>query len=260
MAKKRSKKQTYEDSLLEVEEMNEAQKEKDRGSALTYKVSGKCKNAKQKKLLKTIKENRITFVKGAAGTGKTFIALRAGLELLKNPDSPIGEILLTTPIVEVASSRNIGILPGDLDAKINYYFESFYDNIDKLIGVNARRKLKQFEYITDKVVSFIRGATFGKYDKEGNPIGSFCIADEFQNMNVMEFKTYISRLGENSKMVILGDTDQIDIKLKTNEKDSISDGIERLGDLDGVGVVEFTEDEIVRDPFLIKIMKRYKNS
>jgi len=71
-------------------------------------------------------------------------------------------------------------------------------------------------------------------------------------------KTFISRMGENSKLVILGDTDQIDLKLNRNEKCGLEDAIDRLKDIPGIGYIEFTEDEIVRDPFLIEIMKRYK--
>ncbi len=254
MSKKRSKQQILQSSLNDIEdlkfdEMREMMK-------LNFPINSKFKNKKQKLLSETIKNNRITFVSGSPGTGKTFIALKTALELLK--ENVVGDILLTTPIIEV-SPKSIGALPGDLDMKINHYFQHFYDNLNKLIGTKITNYLKQSELVTDKIVNFIRGATFGKNDEKGNAIGTFCILDEAQNLNVMELKTYISRLGENSKMVILGDIEQCDIKLKRGEKNALEDAIYRFSDMDGVGLVEFDEDDIVRDPFLIDIMKRYKD-
>ena len=104
----------------------------------------------------------------------------------------------------------------------------------------------------------MRGSTFGRYTADGKPVGSFCIFDETQNCTDVEMKTFISRIGEGSKLVILGDIDQIDLKLGKGEKCGLEDAIDRLQNIDGIGFVEFTEDDIVRDPFLIEIMKRYK--
>lgn len=142
---------------------------------LNYQINSKFKNKKQKLLAETIKNNRITFVTGSPGTGKTFIALKTALELLKTDE--VGDIILTTPIIEV-SPKSIGALPGDLDMKINHYFQHFYDNLDKLVGNKTTSFLKEKGYISDKIVNFIRGATFGKTDANGQPIGSFCVLDE----------------------------------------------------------------------------------
>ena len=101
----------------------------------------------------------------------------------------------------------------------------------------------------------MRGDTFGRYDENGNAIGEYCILDEAQNMNSMEIKTFISRIGENSKIIILFDPDQSDIIWKNNEINGVIDAVNRLKSLKGVGYIEFTDDEIVRDPFLINIMK-----
>lgn len=253
---KQSKRQEFQRVLNELDdiradEMRELMK-------LNYNIRCKFKSKKQKDLSKTIKENRITFVTGSPGTGKTFISLKTALELLKEEGGEIGDILLTTPIVEV-SPKSIGALPGDLDMKINNYFSHFYDNIEKIIDKKTMNFLKSSGLINDKIVNFIRGNTFGKLDDDGNPIGTFCILDESQNLTKMELKTYISRLGEKSKMVILGDIEQCDLKLN-GEKNALSDAIERFRGIDGVGIFEFNEDDIVRDKFLIEIMKRYKNT
>jgi len=235
---------------LKADEMRELMKMK-------YRIRCKFKSKKQKDLSKTIKENRITFVTGSPGSGKTFIALKTGLELLKSDNSPIGGMLLTTPIIEV-SPKSIGALPGDLEMKINHYFEHFYDNMNKIVDKKTTSFLRGSGIVEDKIVNFIRGATFGDVDDNGDPIGIFCILDEAQNLTKMELKTYISRLGEGSKMVILGDIEQCDIRLPRGQKNGLEDSVERFRDMEGVGFIEFNEDDIVRDPFLIDIMKRYK--
>lgn len=255
MSKKKSKKQEYQMVLNEMgdfksDEMREMMN-------LNYKIKCKFKSRKQREMSDSVKKNRITFVTGSAGTGKSFVALKTGLELLKSHKFKIGDMLLTTPIIEV-SSKSIGALPGDLDMKVQNYFQHFYDNMEKIIDKKTLTFLKSSGLITDKIVNFMRGATFGKSDEDGNPIGTFCILDEAQNLTQMELKTYISRLGENSKMVILGDIEQCDIRMRKGEKNALADAIERFKDIDGVGIVEFGEDDIVRDKFLIEIMKRYK--
>jgi phosphate starvation-inducible PhoH-like protein len=227
--------------------------------SLNYKINCKFRSKKQRDLSDIIKENRITIVSGAPGTGKTFIALKAALEMLKEKDGKIGDILLSTPIIEL-SRNSIGALPGDLDEKTFNYFEHFYDNIDKIVGNKITRFLKESNLINDKIVNFIRGNTFGKIDEDGEPIGTFCIFDECQNFYPSEIKAIISRLGEESKIILLGDLDQCDLKLKSGEVNGLQDAVNRFKNLDGIGYFEFTEDDIVRDKFLIDIMKRYKGN
>lgn len=146
-----------------------------------------------------------------------------------------------------------------LDEKTDIYFSHFYDNLSKLISQEAIKFLKEGGYLSDCVLNYMRGTTFGRYDADGNPIGQVVIMDEAQNMTASEMKTFISRMGENSKLVIMGDPDQIDLKLMWGEMCGLNDAINRLSDLESISLVEFDEDEIVRDPFLIEIMKRYKN-
>jgi len=193
-------------------------------------------------------------------THNTLISLMAGLECLKDQEKNIGQIILTKPIVEITSQKGLGALPGDINEKTLAYYTHFYDNLTKLIGTYQTKYLKENGFIKETVLNYLRGSTFGQYTSDGKSIGSFCIFDESQNCTVTEMKTFISRMGENSKLVILGDTDQIDLKLNRNEKCGLEDAIDRLKDIPGIGFIEFTEDEIVRDPFLIEIMKRYKTS
>lgn len=228
------------------------------GKLPSFKINCKFKNVKQKQMVKTIMENRITFVRGCAGTGKTIMSLMAALKCLKDSKVNIDQIVLTKPIVEITSNKGLGALPGDVNEKTLSYYTHFYDNLIKLVGNENTKYLKTNFYIKETILNFLRGSTFGKWDANGNPVGSFCIFDEAQNCSVVEMKTFISRMGEDTKLVIMGDSDQIDLKLNKNEKCGLDDAWDRLSGIPGIGFVEFTEDDVVRDPFLIEIMKRYK--
>lgn len=255
MAKKRS---SVDDSY-EKSESKKIKKTEESNSVPQFKINCKFKNKKQREMYDTIMSNRITIVKGCAGTGKTMIALMAGLECVKDSKINIDSIVLTKTYVEVSNNK-IGTLPGELNEKIFFHYTHFYDNITKLIGNTMTKILKERNIIKDTVLNFLRGSTFGKWDENGKPVGSFCIFDECQNSTVTEMKTFISRISENTKIVILGDSDQIDIRLNRGEKCGLEDAWDRLQDIPGIGFIEFTEDDIVRDPFLIEIMKRYKNN
>lgn len=257
MSKSRGKK-NIADELAEIDDMVYHQRRAQINS-LQFQINCKFKNKKQKDMFSTIMDNRITFVKGSAGTGKTLIALLTALRCIKDPNINIDQLVLTKPIVEIGN-KSLGALPGDINEKTLSYYTHFYDNLIKLIGNEATKYLKTNGVIKETILNYLRGSTFGSWDSNGNPIGSFCIFDEAQNCTIVEMKTFISRMSENSKLVILGDSDQVDLKLRDNEKCGLDDAWERLQDIEGIGFVEFTEDDIVRDPFLIEVMKRYKNS
>lgn len=241
-------------AYLEEQELEEILKE-GKKRFLSFSINCKFKNKKQKEMQQSILNNRIVFVDGPAGTGKTLIALKAGLELLKNSKFNINQMVLTKPIVEIFSSKSLGALPGDVNEKILSYYTHFYDNLKKLIGDENTKNLKSVGLIKESILNFLRGSTFGSYDSKGNPIGSYCIFDESQNCTINEMRTFISRMGEESKLVIMGDIDQSDLKTKEN---GFLDAINRLNGIKDIGFIKFTEDDIVRDPFLIEIMKRYK--
>jgi len=256
MAQKRRSKKPTAQELEDIDEMFE--EKRNQVGSLQFKINCKFKNSKQKEMFNTIMENRVTFVRGCAGTGKTLISLLTALRCIKEEKVNIDQIVLTKPIVEITSSRGLGALPGDINEKTLSYYTHFYDNLIKLIGNSATKYLRGNDIIKETLLNYLRGSTFGRWDANGNPIGSFCIFDEAQNCSIVEMKTFISRMGEDSKLVIMGDTDQIDLKLNKGEKCGLDDAWERLQDIDNIGFVEFTEDDIVRDPFLIEIMKRYK--
>jgi len=255
MARRKQRDSNLDDDFREIEQMTKFIKQ-EKSKNLSFKIKSKFKNQKQKSMYEAILENRITFIQGTAGTGKTYIALMAALECLRDKSKNVANIILTKPIVEVAKS--IGLLPGDIAEKTFSYYSHFYDNMSKLIGAEQTSYLKDNGFIIESILNFMRGTTFGQYDQDGKPIGSIVIFDEAQNATPHEVKTFISRMGENSKLVILGDSDQIDLKLRVGEKCGLDDAIDRLLGIEGIAYIQFTDDEIVRDPFLIEIMKRYR--
>jgi len=226
---------------------------------LTFKINLKFKNEKQKDLYNKIldKNNRLIIIKGSAGTGKTIISMMAALNCLTDKSYNISKILISKLIVP--AGRDIGFLKGDLEEKTAPYFTSYWANVRKLVGSSWANLMKGNKTIEEGLINYMRGDTFGEFDSAGKPMGWIAILDEAQNTNTNEMKTFISRLGENSKLIILGDTDQVDIKVDKGEKTGLDDIYSRFQGIDGVAYVEFTEDDIVRDKFLIEIMKRYKS-
>lgn len=219
-------------------------------SHIQFKPNSGLKTESQKKLVQKIHNNKVVFIKGAAGTGKTYSAIKAALEILKDKKEPNNEttmLFLSKPIVE-AGDEDIGYLPGGKDEKTAPYYSSFYSNMEKLVGKDTTKFLKG-KFVEEKIIAYERGSTFDN-----------CVAilDEAQNLTVNGLKLFISRLGENSKMIIMGDTDQVDIKLRGNQKSGLEDAFDRFNNIDGIAFHEFSEDDIVRSEILKKIMKRYQ--
>lgn len=252
--KKNTNEQYIQDAVNDMKDLSAA-KRKELGN-MQFNIRCKFKNEKQKEMSNMIKDNRITFVEGPAGTGKSLISLKAGLEIIKHKDEyNISNIMITKPIVSVSSG--IGFLPGNVSEKTANYFNSIYANLEKLVDKSVAEFLRN-SVIDERIIDYMRGETFGGVNDSGEPTGVFCILDEGQNSSINEMKTYISRLGEFSKIVVLYDPDQIDLDLR-GKKCGAVDAVERLKDLEGVGHFKFDEEDIVRDPFLIEIMKRYRN-
>ena len=205
------------------------------------------KNESQKKLIRKIHENQIIFVAGPAGVGKTYIAIKAALECLKINDNTYDKMLITKPLVE-GGDQNMGFLPGDVKEKTEPWMKSYESNIKKLVGEGTANSLVAAGVIKSLAFPLIRGNTFDN---------AIAILDEAQNTTVGGMKLFLSRIGETSKMIVLGDIDQTDLKLKNGEKNGLEDSFERFKGVPGVAFMEFTEDDIVRSGILIHLMKRY---
>jgi len=245
--KRLSKEEIEELEVIEIDKSMQDLSAKVQNEQIQFKPGTDFKTESQKKLYRKIKENQMIFIHGPAGSGKTFTALRAALEIMKN-DNNINEILITKPIIE-AGEEHIGFLKGDLLEKTQPYMKSFYSTMEKLIGKATTNMLKTREYVKEEPIAYMRGSTFDN---------CICIIDEAQNTTVTGLKLIISRLGQNAKMIIMGDTDQVDIKIKETDKTGLQDAFERFKGIKGISFHEFSEDDIVRNSLLIDIMKRYK--
>jgi len=198
------------------------------------------------KMLKEIKESEIIFISGPAGTGKTFVCLKAALELIKDPEVSINKILISKPIVEAA--EELGFLPGDIDMKIDPYMHSFIQNFEKLIGEENTKKLFAAGIIKSIPLAYMRGETF---------TNTIAILDEAQNTTLLGLKLFITRKDENSKMVIMGDIDQVDLDIKYGSKNALEDAFSRFKGINKVSFIQFDKNDIVRSKILSEILSRY---
>lgn len=199
-------------------------------------------NSAQKLAYSVYQEHDIMAMLGPAGTGKTHLAAAFAIAEVLNKTKR--KIVLTRPIVE--SGESLGYLPGTFEEKINPYILPVFDCIQKLVGA-WQDSFDNFvnTYIEVAPIAYMRGRTFDN---------SVCIFDEAQNATKSQLKLFLTRFGQNSKIVITGDPKQSDIHTSGNVP--IVDVIHRIETLAGVGVIRFGEDSIVRHPLVSEILKR----
>jgi phosphate starvation-inducible PhoH-like protein len=199
------------------------------------KIDIKYKNETQKKLSLSIKNNDVTICTGVAGTGKTFIAVSEAIKLLK---SNLGyKKIVIIKSVTTLKSEEIGFLKGSLQEKMEPFIYSFIHNFEKIIGKQNTIMLRELEYIETLPIAYLRGI---------NIDDSIILVDEIQNISHDNIKTILTRLGSNSKIILLGDIEQIDIKNK--KESSISKLVNKIKKhpSNGVEIIEFTKEDIVR--------------
>ena len=203
-------------------------------------------NEKQRKLIKLIDEKTITIVTGPAGSSKTFIDCFYAIKEFMN--HRYKKIIFSKPIEE--SGEKLGFLPGDVEDKINPFFESFTTNLIKLVGNNKSLIEKLFEkgIFEYRPLAYMRGASFDD---------TLMILDEAQNTDLRQQMLFVTRMGKNSKIIISGDTRQYDIRKDVMGLLYFRNMIE---DIQDVGTFEFEEEDIMRHPILIEITKRYELS
>ena len=212
------------------------------GNGKKSRISVTARSQHQKELLKSIKENVITIVQGPPGSGKTMLSVVSGLR-----EFTIGrysKLIFTRPCVE-ANGENLGFLPGDLHEKIHPYMYPIFDFLADYLSQKQIEGLIKSENIVTLPLAFQRGMTFKN---------SFVLLDEAQNTKPDQIRMFLTRIGENCKVVITGDPLQSDIK----HKNGLVDACERLVNIDKLGIVEFTKEDIVRHPIVAEIEERYK--
>ena len=197
----------------------------------------------QAKLFKEILKKEILFVIGPAGTGKTFIAVSHAVSLLSS--GLVDKIIISRPAVE--AGEKLGFLPGDLKEKIDPYLRPIYDCLDVNLSKEKVIKLIDSQKIEIAPIAYLRGRTLNN---------SYIILDEAQNTSPIQMKMFLTRLGENSKMVITGDVTQIDLPL--NNKSGLVDAVNNLKKVKDISFVNLTDKDVVRHPLVQKIIKAYE--
>lgn len=204
----------------------------------------KCKNLRQKEFLQAIESNEVTICTGIAGCGKTYLAAYKALKMLEKKE--IEKIVLVKSVTTLPDEE-VGFLPGDIHEKLDPFMISFYGNIDKIIGEDQRKRLVKEGKIQIQPLAFIRGI---------NIDNAIVILDECQNLTINTFKSIITRIGQGSKYVIMGDIEQIDIKKK--ERSVLSKLVELFRESESVGTVSFTNEDCVRNPIIPYLLDKIK--
>lgn len=213
---------------------------------LPIKYRLKCKNHKQKEFSNLITDKEIVIATGPAGVGKSFVAIARAIELLQNTSNQYKHIVLINPAVE--AEEKYGFMPGTLREKLDPFVGSSIDIIDKIIGVDKRKKLEDEGVIIIGALGFIRGKTIDN---------TILIMEEAQNMSPHQMKTLLTRIGYNSKFIISGDLDQSD-RYSDYKQSGLYDVINRHKNIDQFGFIVFNEIDIVRNPLITLILNNYK--
>ena len=210
----------------------------------TPKKSVIARSEKQSEYMKALKENDIVMSLGPAGTGKSFLAVSVAVTLLM--EKKIDRVILSRPAVE--AGEKLGFLPGDMKEKVDPYLRPLYDALYELFGVDKIDKKIETGEIEIAPLAFMRGRTLKN---------CFAILDEAQNATETQIKMFLTRIGENSKLVVNGDPSQVDL---INKRDSgLIKSRNILKDLEEIKVIEFDHNDVVRHPLVSKIIKAYQN-
>ena len=199
----------------------------------------------QKKYVDAIKRSSIVFGVGPAGTGKTYLAVALAVYALKNKE--IDKIILTRPAVE--AGEKLGFLPGDMNEKVDPYLRPLFDALQEMMGQDAYLRHIERGSIEIAPLAYMRGRTLSN---------SFIILDEAQNTTKEQMKMFLTRMGENSRIVVTGDVTQID--LPKNVKSGMIDAIEVLEGVEGIEIVKLTAKDVVRHELVTRIIQAYEKA
>lgn len=199
----------------------------------------------QKKYVDAIKRSSIVFGVGPAGTGKTYLAVALAVYALKNKE--IDKIILTRPAVE--AGEKLGFLPGDMNEKVDPYLRPLFDALQEMMGQDAYLRHIERGIIEIAPLAYMRGRTLSN---------SFIILDEAQNTTKEQMKMFLTRMGENSRIVVTGDVTQID--LPKNVKSGMIDAIEVLDGVEGIEIVKLTAKDVVRHELVTRIIQAYEKA
>lgn len=203
----------------------------------------KAKTFNQRKLVEAVNQKDMVFAVGPAGTGKTYTAVACAVRALKNKQ--VRRIILTRPAVE--AGENLGFLPGDLKEKLDPYMMPLYDALRDMIPPEKLQNLIELGVIEIAPLAFMRGRTLDK---------AFVILDEAQNATVSQMRMFLTRMGMTANFVITGDISQIDLPKK--QESGLINVLDRLKDIDEIGIVRLNRNDVIRHKLVKKIIDAFE--
>ena len=218
---------------------------KDRIRQIIKQPKEKFLTKNQEEYWRILGDNEITLCFGPAGVGKSYIAMKRAIDLLWDDNNKFEKIIIVRPAVE--AEEKLGSLPGGLEEKLDPYIYPSYYLLNKIIGKEAREKLKKEGFIEIAALAYMRG---------WNVDNTILVFEEAQNTTPAQMKLLLTRIGFNSKFFISGDLEQSD-KFKDKTKTGLYDAKVKLHDIKNVGIFEFDTKDIVRNPIISEILKRY---
>ena len=236
-----------EEDILEIVKGKKTTDEMPEG-VVVYSMSGKPvkpRSDKQQQLVDAFYHNDMVFAVGPAGTGKTYLSIALAVKALK--EKTIKKIILSRPAVE--AGEKLGFLPGDMKDKIDPYLQPLYDALEDMLPAAKLQDLMEKHVIQIAPLAFMRGRTLSD---------AVVILDEAQNTTCAQLRMFLTRMGWNSKMIITGDMTQID--LPTHTKSGLKEALEILRDIEGIGVVELEQKDIVRHKLVTRIVNAYERN
>jgi len=235
-----------EEELLHITRGERSEREGVEG-VIVYSVTGRpicARTTNQQALVKAYQENDLVFAVGPAGSGKTYTSIALAVRALKNKE--IRRIVLSRPAVE--AGEKLGFLPGDMKEKIDPYLQPLYDALEDMIPTQKLREMMEQNIIQIAPIAFMRGRTLSD---------AVVILDEAQNTTSAQLKMFLTRMGMNTKMIVTGDTTQID--LPHSVRSGLIEALHLLKDIKGIGFIELTKKDIVRHKLVTRIVEAYES-
>lgn len=234
-----------EEDILDIIKGRQTKAEGVKG-VIVYNISGKpikCKSENQQKLVDAYEKNDMIFATGPAGTGKTYLSIALAVKALK--EKTIRKIILSRPAVE--AGEKLGFLPGDMKEKIDPYLQPLYDALEDMLPAVKLQDMMEKNVIQIAPLAFMRGRTLSD---------AVVILDEAQNTTPAQLRMFLTRMGWNTKMIVTGDMTQID--LPRGQKSGLTEALDILSDVEGIGFVSLGQKDIVRHKLVTRIVNAYE--
>lgn len=235
-----------EEDILDIVKSRQAKRDAVKG-VIVYNISGKpikCKSENQQQLVDAYEKNDMVFATGPAGTGKTYLSIALAVRALK--EKTARKIILSRPAVE--AGEKLGFLPGDMKEKIDPYLQPLYDALGDMLPAVKLQDMMEKNIIQIAPLAFMRGRTLSD---------AVVILDEAQNTTPAQLRMFLTRMGWDTKMIITGDMTQID--LPRGQRSGLSEALQILKDVEGIGFVELNKKDIVRHKLVTRIVNAYES-